>query len=373
MFSKWTIAGTGLCAVLIWTAIAVLAVVLPDDQFGTVMFGVVVAMILAGLSLGCFVHPYGRGSVVAVVCVTSGLAFGLNHSFFPILGSHAVVGAFGIALGLCLGVTFRSGKPRRMIAVLTCAGLLSFYILDLKGLAIASTVMGALVIMGLSLVLYTSGERRDLPDHDVQPSSAGLTLFRASDAVLAAILLPVNAATVYLVVWCFAATSTGLFAELSRVLRAHLAPVWKAGPRSTFTAHAARTNLGFLLIGGGGLLFIFVAARESVEHLPFDTTMAVPVLAWLILSHSGPALLGASDVFMRLTQMRSQQIWILILWGPVAIATLLILAPTDPVELAGLVALFHLGYSAHAALLVGLRHGIWPGVTAVLQKELKLT
>ena len=160
---------------------------------------------------------------------------------------------------------------------------------------------------------------------------------------------------------------------LESALGPRLLEAYHYGDKGALAALAARTNLGFLLIGGGGITFIFLTVQAVLDLTHSHATLILPIVAWILLSHCGPVILGASGLLMEVTRMQRQRSWVLGLWTPIALGSILLVNPDTPIELAKHVALLHLGYSAHLAVVLGMRHGVWPGITALLQKELKLT
>jgi hypothetical protein len=368
------IGGAG-CVFLSWALIFVSAEALPAGEFSAALFGHCLAVIVAWFSLGTSSYPSKFGFLKPVVVITcmSLLLAGTQTGAFSPLGQNSLAGVLGIAVGVSLGFALSLRNPRRTLATFLCISISAILALEGFGAMSAFTVLGVNLIAALSMVLFRLGEDRQSEATVAHPSHHGTIGFRTFDAVLAAVLLSSEAATQYITAWCFALSCSYLIGTLNGTLGPVLSDVYRTERRHKLVAIAARTNLGFLLIGGGGVMFFFLSAQFSLGQTHSNPDLIAPIMMWLFVSHCGPVIMGASDLLMNITRMHAQKSWVLLLWGSMAVGTILFLAPHNPVTFAMWVAAFHIGYSTHLALVLGLRHGVWPGITALMQKELKLT
>lgn len=369
-----SIGGAG-CVFLAWVLVFISAETLPASEFSATLFGYCLAVIVALLSLGTPSYPSKFGFLKPVVVITcmSLLLAGTLTGTFTLLGQNSLAGVLGIAFGVSLGFALTLRNPRRTLAIFLCTSIAAILVLRNFGAMSAFTILGLNLIAALSLVLFRLGDDRHRQNTATLTSHHGPTGVRTFDAVLAAVLLSSEAATQYLTAWCFALSCSYLIGTLNGTLGPVLADVYRTERRLKLVAVAARTNLGFLLIGGGGIVFFFLSAQFSLGQTHSNPDLIVPIMIWLFVSHCGPVIMGASDLLMSITGMHAQKSWVLLLWASTAVGTILFLAPDNPVTFAMWVATFHIGYSTHLALVLGLRHGVWPGITALLQKELKLT
>lgn len=368
------IGGVG-CVFLALALVIVSAEALPANEFSAALFGYCLAAIIAWFSLGTSSYPT-RFSFLRPIALIAGvivLFIGTQTETFSPLGQDGLAGVLGIAIGASLGFALSLRRPRRTIATFLCTSITAVMVLKNFGAMSAFTVLGANLIAALSLVLFRLGDDPLCKSGIPYVSSSGTTGFRTLDAVLAAVLFSSDAATQYLTAWCFALSCSFLFGTLSDALGPILTDVYRTEERHKRIAVAARTNLGFLLIGGGGVMFLFLSTQFILNQTHSNSTLIAPITVWLFLSHCGPVFMGASDLLMGVTRMHVQKSWILLLWASTAVGTMLLIAPDHPVQLAMWVAAFHIGYNTHLALILGIQQGIWPGITALMQKELKLT
>ncbi|WP_093738465.1 hypothetical protein [Sulfitobacter delicatus] len=140
-----------------------------------------------------------------------------------------------------------------------------------------------------------------------------------------------------------------------------------------FAADAARLNLGLLLIGGGVSVGILVIQPYITPHFSPFASGDVTVLLWILLGALAPALLGAAPVLLSLTGHRRE-------WALISFVGVLLLAAltyslriSTPLGLAQVYAAVQLATIACAALIIGRTRGVWPGLTAVLFRRIRLT
>ena len=138
-----------------------------------------------------------------------------------------------------------------------------------------------------------------------------------------------------------------------------------------FRAAAARLNLGFLLLGGGASLAILALGTALRVEIGLSNDSAM-VLFWLVVAQGAPAIFGAFDVLLFATSARrsiTNLTWFFAIASSLAIYCF---GRDAAVNLAFAYAGCQIMFSAIAATVVIRELGIWPGVTAVLHRQIKL-
>lgn len=200
-------------------------------------------------------------------------------------------------------------------------------------------------------------------------SQAGWMLLSHLDVLVLAVVATPTQAALYLV----ARRVAGLLALLFDALRSALAPALSVAyqRQDGFGGLAARTNLGFFLIGGGAATGLAVLGPLALPLFGPEFKAAAGLLIWLTLGQAAPALFGATGMLMTMTDMerpRAVLIWIAV---PLAAASQIYAASQSLLALAVAAALTHLVFAAACAALLAQRHGILPGLTALLHPKLR--
>ncbi|KEJ91051.1 hypothetical protein [Sulfitobacter donghicola] len=135
-----------------------------------------------------------------------------------------------------------------------------------------------------------------------------------------------------------------------------------------FQSAAARVNLAFLMVSGGVAMLVLTIAPE----LNFSQTGEFKeVLVWLLLAQSTPILFGATPILMRAVGRETFYEVLLGISAAFFLAATLILNTHEGVSIAQIYATSQLTVAAASALLL-TQYGIWPGLTALFHKRIKL-
>lgn len=279
-----------------------------------------------------------------------------------------------LALMLGLYLLNSNARPRMIPALRTALWAFAWgAIAYVDDLTIEASLSAAVFVVVLLLAL-------DLKLRDgrmIKPESAEalpVALWsRSIDLVAVPFLLPPAAATVYLLARIFAA---GAFVAADKVV-AQALPQLSAQTfvqrRGTFRANAARLNLGMLLVAGGlavGLLAVGNASKGLLPE-PFDAiNTAVP---WLALAVGARAIFGATDAFLIAS---GQSHWfqaLSILFIACFLAICVMYRPLDAATVAFAYAVSHMITAFLAAIILARNAGIFPGATALLLRQIKLT
>ncbi|WP_299562808.1 hypothetical protein [uncultured Sulfitobacter sp.] len=158
---------------------------------------------------------------------------------------------------------------------------------------------------------------------------------------------------------------------LGRQAQRQLVLLVDAVPHSHFQAVAARTNLGCMMICAAMALMVFAVVPQLVNLLLASDKLFRDILLWLMIGQAAPVFFGATTLLMRVVDRGTFDD---LLHGVVAvfyIACVGAVGESDAVSLAQTLAAAQLAQAAICAALL-TQCGIWPGLTALLNKEIKL-
>ncbi|NUH66766.1 hypothetical protein HTT03_15900 [Sulfitobacter sp. S0837] len=202
--------------------------------------------------------------------------------------------------------------------------------------------------------------------------SFGPALFVTMDVFIAYLVFSSSTAAGYLILRAggFAAVTVMQVVQIAAQSRLQAANAH--GQSSTFVANAARLNLGLLLIGGGtcvGVLVLFPVLSPLVVP-SFETERAA--LLWLMFGAAAPALFGAGPMFLAITGHRREWALISLLCAFLMAGVAYGLRINTPAELAQIYAAVQLAAFGSAAAVIGQKRGVWPGLTALMFRRIRL-
>lgn len=198
------------------------------------------------------------------------------------------------------------------------------------------------------------------------------TVFRLAtrypDVLIVPWLLSASVALAYL-----AARGASLLVPLALLLvdrkaEPHLIVLAQDLPQTPFQAAAARVNLGYLMICGALGLFVLTFMQQVAGH--FDPVMG-DMLIWLLVGQSTPVLFGATAVLMRVVERGAFYDLLTGITSALFIIGVALLDIRDGVLIAQAFAAAQLTLAALCALLL-TQSGVWPGLTALLHKEIRI-
>ncbi|WP_299026934.1 hypothetical protein [uncultured Sulfitobacter sp.] len=138
-----------------------------------------------------------------------------------------------------------------------------------------------------------------------------------------------------------------------------------------FQAAAARTNLGYLMICGALALLVFGSVPRIAAAIGVTDPTLPDVLFWLVLGQSAPVLFGATGLLMRVVERGAFYDVLLGVTAGLFVLGIAILDLREALFVAQAFAAAQLTLAAICALLL-TQCGIWPGLTALFHKEIKL-
>jgi len=207
-----------------------------------------------------------------------------------------------------------------------------------------------------------------------QPTNVPIAslIWRYADLIILALILSPQNTLIYLIARGLAQVVPLALDILTDRIVGPLRVAHCAGNLRHFAAIAARTNLGFLLIGGSASLIALSLSAYVPLILNLDTAEFRYILFWLVIIQAASALFGATGILFNITQCKSGTIFLPLLGIVLFWATIFLTGTDNPLKLAQVFASTHLLIGAASALLIGLRFGIWPGITAILFRQIKI-
>ncbi|MGC1497560.1 MAG: hypothetical protein WA790_17285 [Sulfitobacter sp.] len=270
-----------------------------------------------------------------------------------IMQARLLVIACAIAVATKFGPVDSDLVMTLTVAILLCLLIVSFWRLSPSAKIESKPIQGS-VLLGRSAV-------------------AGVPLlFKNADLLILPWIFPPAQALFYLLVRGIAGAIGLILGSLTSILRDPLYSAFEQENRSAFVAMAARANLGFLLIGGGACLVVLSAGPYLLDFVSINSSEMKKVLAWVVVAQAAPVFFGATSILLDVT--RNQRDSVLIA-GIGALAVWISTAVIDIISILDL-AMVYAGVrvvaSGAAATILGLRFGIWPGLTAILFRQIKL-
>lgn len=141
--------------------------------------------------------------------------------------------------------------------------------------------------------------------------------------------------------------------------------------QSPFQAAAARINLGYLMICGAIALIVFRGGPYVVTSFGANDASTTDMLQWLVIGQAAPVLFGATGLLMRVLERNAFYDVLRGLTSALFLVGVIVLDTPDGIMVAQTFAAAQLTLAAICALLL-TQCGIWPGLTALFHKEIKL-
>lgn len=159
--------------------------------------------------------------------------------------------------------------------------------------------------------------------------------------------------------------------QLARKAAPHLVRLARAENQQLFRAAAARINLGYMMVCGAVALIVLSLTPVLAQVVGIADPAFDHILIWLVLGQSAPALFGATGLLMYAVERGTFDDLLLGITGAMFLAGIWTLNPQDGLLVAQTFAAAQLAHAAIGALLL-TQCGVWPGLTALFHKEIKL-
>ncbi len=141
--------------------------------------------------------------------------------------------------------------------------------------------------------------------------------------------------------------------------------------RSEFQAAAARVNLGYLMVCGAIALLVLYQAPLAAQRLGLNAVVFEETLIWLVVGQSAPILFGATCLLMHAAGRAAFHDLLLGLTAAMFLIGISLQPQMDARMIAQTLAAAQLTQGALCAALL-TQCGVWPGLTALLHKQIKL-
>lgn len=237
---------------------------------------------------------------------------------------------------------------------------------------------GVLLMLSFLLLSFRPLLRTIQTGGDSTPSATALEDYaplalRQVDLLVLPFVLPPSAAIPYLMARGFGACVTVALDQLiGRAYRSVANQIEGKANAAFPVAEAARVNLGVLLVGGAIALALLSVLPYLPKVLGPASHRVEDVVGWLLLATLGPAFFGAAPAFMRLAGLQ-REMTVLFFLSTLAFAAMVIAQPNlTMLALAQMTAATQLSVAAVASGLLAWRTGVWPGLTAILFRQIKL-
>lgn len=140
---------------------------------------------------------------------------------------------------------------------------------------------------------------------------------------------------------------------------------------NSFQAAAARVNLGYLMVCGSVSLITLLSAPYLTNGLGISNPQFKDILIWLMVGQSAPILFGATRLLMRVVDSSALYDLLSGLTAVLFLIGLMLVTKQGGVIMAQTFAAAQLAQAGICACFLTQR-GVWPGLTALFHKEIKL-
>lgn len=313
----------------------------------------------------------------------------LIADLLPLFQGNPVLLICALGLALCLSVlrlvsscrwSFTGRKTVWPVVRWAILGLLVFWISELAKAEALPTIGLAVLVVLVMTMIQMRGIRAMLSLHpaalaDNSPENLlalAAKIVPVLDILILPFLLPPSAAAAYL-----GARAVAMVIELGVLLlcrrsRRGIVQAAGAGGQAAFRIMAARLNLGMLFIGGGLGLGVLSGAPYLARIMDGPMLEFRGLLIWLILAQMSPAIFGAADLLLDVARHR-RDTFLVRLGGIICFSAAAAFArPDTAMLLAQQVAILHLALGGALACVLAWRTGIWPGLTALCFRQIRL-
>ncbi|MBM1308795.1 hypothetical protein JQT66_01295 [Sulfitobacter mediterraneus] len=233
-----------------------------------------------------------------------------------------------------------------------------------------AAVLVALVLLGLALV--GGGSTPAKVAGGKSTSEVSSSLMSQMDLLILPILLNPTLTWPYLIARGVGTLPQLVLSLLHITAELRLVEEREEGGIVRLAATAGRINLGSLLIGGASFLMVLAIVPLVAQHFHLPETDFKSIALWITFAHFAPAFLGATVILLRTAGMRRELLCIQISCSVLFCCTLLFGSETSGLEIAKTLAATSWLASFLGAALLAKRYGIWPGITAVLFRQIRL-
>lgn len=355
--------------------------------FGTVLFGEIMSSLIVSTTWPVKNSPCNGQDILAhilarwvVLCAALLPAIWYGLSPFYASDPYAAVCLVGLVLGLCL-LKFEGSKNTTSKSILPNFRLLIFALALTAAdrfTQLSANATLSLVVLSALCLFVPQMRGHDLVRRGPITVGSGTTamlpiqLVSHIDILLVPFVLQGEGALIYLFARCLAQASPAVLHHIGNWTEADFEATYLRNDKAQFVARAARLNLGVFLIGGALSVIVLAAAPYVARLLSLSGPDMQSVVIWLVLGCAAQVVFGATDLLLRAAGMAR---WVATsCFASTVLLVVAVMAAHQPnaVFLAQCFAAVHLLRHAVAAVLLAGKLGVWPGLTAVLLKQIKL-
>lgn len=255
--------------------------------------------------------------------------------------------------------------------LLAAAGLLTVNWIGGTGvdLLLSSILLSHLVVLlGIFACTRKSTEKVREPVRNLPFDTFG----RYVDLLILPMVLGASDALPYLLGRCLTIAVTAGLSQLGSQAMPALIAGRQHGEKLEFIRMAARLNLGFLLVGGGIALAVITVGPYLTNAIGVTDSRFQSVLLWLVLGTSAPILFGATDTLFDATGKQNNILCLNVAAGGHLACAILFAPNPSALFIAQCFACIQLAKSGLAAVILVRYAGVWPGLTAILLRQIKL-
>jgi len=196
-------------------------------------------------------------------------------------------------------------------------------------------------------------------------------VLRYPDVVVVSWILEAHALYAYLAARLISLGIPVALAILGRQVTPPLVALAQGHARPAFQAAAARVNLSYLMVSGGMALLLLSIAPYLAGISGITDSHFREILIWLVVGQSAPGLFGATGLLMHALDRGIFYDLLLTVTAVLFLVGVISTSTGDEVSLAQILAASQLTQGAVCAILL-TQSGVWPGLTALFHKEIKL-
>lgn len=160
-------------------------------------------------------------------------------------------------------------------------------------------------------------------------------------------------------------------ALLERKVAPHLDRLARNEKQNLFRAAAARVNLGYVMVCGAIALIVMSFAPYAVNSIAGIDPSFDDILIWLLIGQCAPALFGATALLMRAVERGAFYELLMAVTSVMFLAGVAVLDEKDGALIAQTFAAAQLTHAGICALLL-TQCGVWPGLTALFHRKIRL-
>ncbi len=316
-------------------------------------------------------------SLWVAVCCLFILLF--HFGFFDLYqsGPFAALCMLGLILLTCLLklclTSIAAGFLKWLIPLRLIFVSIWILVTDMVGGIGTDVILAGVLMLYLALLLFNAGAlRKSFATENPFQSGGMAALMQFGDLPLVTAVLPHEQSLTYLAARGLSLIVVFGLRHLGGAAARPLRTTYQNHNKSAFITMAARINLGFLLVGGGLALLALMAGPYIQHWLALTGGPFSAVLGWTVLAASAPALFGATTLLLHTTQNARTKILIDSAAIVLLIGSAFISATPTALFAAKCLATIHLASAALAAIILARHAGIWPGLTALLLRQIRL-